>query len=193
MHAALPGAQAIRAAADGFLVELLVADFLHIGLRHDGELYQLRHQHRVGGLGVQRDLGGAGDLGAMRSGRTGESCGLLNAGSMMRRTREDDVVRRQPAAVLEHDVRAQVEDDGRVVGVAPGGGDLRDDLAGDVAGDKVVEDVAVDRVALGVPLQMRVHGGDVAGQIDGQRVLGLRQGRRGGDSHENGEGDAAHG
>ncbi len=98
--------------------------------------------------------------------------------------REDDIVRRERVAVLEHDVRAHVEHDGRIVGVAPGGGHLRDDLAADIPGDEIVEDIAVDRVALGVPLQLRVHGGDVAGQIDGQRVLGLRQGRRGGERHE---------
>ncbi len=141
---------------------------------------------------MQRDLGGACDvrrcdlveLGELRAleGRIGDAA-----------DREDDVVRCELTAVLEQDIRAQVEDDGLIVGVAPGRGHLRDDLAADIPGDKVVVDVSVDRVALGVPLQMRVHRGDVTGQIDGQRVLGLRQSRRGSKGHEKREDEMAQG
>src|SRR5215469_16476692 len=76
--------------------------------------------------------------------------------------------------------------------MAPGSGDLWHDLACDISSNQVVEDVAIDRVALGVPLQMRVHRSDVAGQIHGQRILGLCQSFRRDEGNEEHEGDATH-
>ena len=104
---------------------------------------------------------------------------------------EHNVVWRQLAAVLEPYVCAQIEHDCFVVGVAPAGRYLRHDLAANVAGDKVVEDVAVDSIAVGVPLQMRVHRRDIARHIDGQRFLRLRPCRHG-HGHEKQQHEVAH-
>ena len=89
---------------------------------------------------------------------------------------EGDIIRRQLRAVLEADVAAQVEDERLVVRVVPGRGDLRHDLASVIAGDEIVEDVAIDAVAIRIPLQMRIEGRGVAAEIDGEFLL-LREAR----------------
>ena len=183
LHALLPRGEAIGAAADGREVEGLVAHLLDDGLGHDGELHELRHQRRVGRLGLHDDLGALGlrrhDLVELRELRA------LERRVDDARDREGDVGRGQRRAVVEGHAVPDVELDRRVVGVAPGRGDLRHDLAADVAGDEVVEDVAVDRVAVGVPLDVRIERRGVVGQVDGERVLALR-GRGAG---EEGRGD----
>ena len=64
-----------------------------------------------------------------------------------------------------------VELDRRVVDLLPGGRDLRHDLARGVARDQVVEDVAIDAVAVGVPLQMRIERRRIVRRVDGQGVF----------------------
>jgi hypothetical protein len=98
---------------------------------------------------------------------------------------------------VEFDVGADVEDQRGVVLVAPRLRDLGDDLPVGVPRDEIVEDVPVDVVAVGVPLDVRVERGRLAGQIDGQRVLGPLGERGQGRSDESPEsqdpGDAPHG
>ena len=195
LHAALPGAQAERAAADDLLVEFRVADAFDIGARHDGQLDELGHQRGVGCLGADRHLRGAGDFGA------GDLIELAQLRAFEgwvddAADAEDDVVGCEFAAVVEDDVGAQVEHDGGVVGVAPGGGNLRNDFAGDIPGHEIVEDVAVDGVAVGIPLEVGVHGRDVAGEIDDEGLLRLgvrRRKREEGGQQLQGQGEAAHG
>ena len=177
MLAALPVAQPVGAAAHDLLVEGNVAEFFDIGLGNDGQLGELREQDRIGCFGVQRDLRGTGDVGGHDLVELGELRALEGRVDHAAHA-EGHILGGEFAAVLEDDVGAQVEHQGERIGVAPGGRDLRDDLAGDVPGDEVVEDVAVDRGTFGVPLHMGIHGGDVGGEIHRQGVL-LGPGRGG--------------
>src|SRR5690606_24184546 len=71
--------------------------------------------------------------------------------------RKGNVFRGQLHAVVEgHDV-ADPEFDFRIRAISPFGGDLRRNLAGIVARQDIVEDVAVDVEAVGVPLDVRIE------------------------------------
>ena len=72
---------------------------------------------------------------------------------------------------------------------------MRDDLSGRIAGDEVVEDVSVDRVAVGVPLELWVQRRGVGDNANRQRVLyGLRERDwRGAEQESEGGNSDAHG
>src|SRR6185437_9756052 len=115
-------------AADRIEVEGLVTDLLDISFRHDRKLDELRQQHGVGGFGLYLDLRGPDHL------RIRDRIELPELGALELRIdhaldAEDDVLRRQRCSVLELHAAANVELEGRIVDVAPGGGDLRNDLA----------------------------------------------------------------
>ena len=73
---------------------------------------------------------------------------------------------------MESDVGAKLEFDLRIRQVFPRRRDLRDDLALVVAGDEIVEDVAVDVVAVGVPLNLRIERGRLVHEIHHEALLG---------------------
>ena len=59
------------------------------------------------------------------------------------------------------------------------GRDLRHDLAARVTRHEIVEDVAVDAVAVGIPLQVRIERRRIVRRIDGEDFLcRLRRHRR---------------
>ena len=99
------------------------------------------------------------------------SCGLANFGIGDPLDAEGHVLRRQLLAVMERHVVAERELDLGVRQILPGRGDLRDDLALVVARDEVVEDVAIDVVAVRVPLHVRVQRRRLVDQIDRQLLL----------------------
>ncbi|MNU85491.1 hypothetical protein D3C71_752330 [compost metagenome] len=72
---------------------------------------------------------------------------------------------------MEADVIADLEADLRVGKIIPARGDLRDDLALVITGDEIVEDVAVDVVAVRIPLNMRVERRRLARQINDKKIL----------------------
>ncbi|MNI55810.1 hypothetical protein D3C73_1107820 [compost metagenome] len=73
--------------------------------------------------------------------------------------------------IVEADVIADLEADLRVGKIIPARGDLRDDLALVITGDEIVEDVAVDVVAVRIPLNMRVERRRLARQINDKKIL----------------------
>ena len=170
-NAALPRAELVGAAADRREIEGVLAHGLDDLLRHDRELDELREQGRIGTLrgqrhrfGVVRD--GVDDLVELAELRAGELriSDALDA--------EDDVVGGQLRAVMEGDVIAQLELDLRVGKLLPRGCDLRRDDTLVVTGDEIVEDVAVDVVAVRVPLDMRIERVWLADEVDRQTLLG---------------------
>ena len=179
LHAAGEIGQAVRATADRMLVEPVIAELLDDGTRHDRQFDELGEQHGIGALGRQTHLVGADRLGV------GDGIELAELRALERRIGdaldgEDHVVGGEEAAVLEADVVTQGEDNLRVGLVGPGGGDLRNDLAGGVAGDEVVEHVAIDEVAVRVPLHLRVERSGVVHEIHHEQVAigaGWRQPR----------------
>ena len=144
-------------------------------LRHDRELGQLCQQDRIGAVGLQPhgrrvDRGGVDDLVELAELRALE----LRIGDAL--DREDHVLGGQRRAVMELDVAAQRELDRGVVDLLPRRRDLRDDLPLVVARHHVVEHVAIDEVAVGIPLHVRIERRRLLHQIDHQHVLrGLRR------------------
>jgi hypothetical protein len=72
---------------------------------------------------------------------------------------------------VELDVATQCELDRGVVDLLPGGRDLRDDLSLVVARHHVVEHVAIDEVAVRIPLPVRVERRRLLHQVDHQHVF----------------------
>ena len=72
---------------------------------------------------------------------------------------------------MERHVVPELELDLGIRQILPGRGDLRDDLALVVARDEVVEDVAIDVVAVRVPLHVRVQRRRLVDQIDRQLLF----------------------
>ena len=168
----------IGAAADRMAVEADIARLLHDRLGHDRELGELREQYRVGGPGRDRHLVLAGDLGA------GDLIELAELRALERRVgdpanAEHHIGGGQLRAVLKTDAAADLEDDLGIGLVGPRRRHLRHDAPRGVAGDKVVEDVAVDRIAVGVPLHLRVERSRIARQIDHEQVLVCKSGGHG--------------
>ena len=151
------------------LVERVIAELLHDGPRYDRQFDQLGEQHGVGALGRQTHLVGADRL------RAGDGIELAELGALERWISnaldgEDHVVGCEEAAVFKPDVVTQGEDDLRVGLVGPGSGNLRNDLAGDVAGDEVVKHITIDEIAVRIPLHLGVERSGVVHEIHHEQV-----------------------
>ena len=171
LHATLPSLERVGAAADGLQVEGILANGLDHRFGHDREFDQLGQQGRVGAIGGQPhgiaggDLG-LGDLVKLAQLRAAE-LGVGDAAHAV-----GHVLGRELLAVVEQHVGPDLELDHRIRHLLPGGGDLRHDLTLVVAGDQVVKHVAVDRVAVRVPLHMRVERRGLVDQVNDKTVLG---------------------
>ncbi len=141
-------------------------------LRHDRELDELRQQGRVGAVRRHLHLVRPGDLGLDDLVELAElRAAEVRIGDPLDGV--DQVFRPQRRAVVEFHVVAQGELDFGVRQALPRRRDLRDDLTLVVAGDDVVEDVAVDVVAVRIPLKMGIQRGGFVDEVDGDLFLGL--------------------
>ena len=90
----------------------------------------------------------------------------------MRLIEKGDVLGGQRRAILEGDAVTDGELHLCRRDLLPRRRDFRRDFAGIVARDEIVEDVAVDVVAVGVPLLLRVERGGLVHEVDGDLILG---------------------
>ena len=179
-NAALPALELVGAAADRLQVEGVLADRIDDLLRHDRELDELGQQRRIGAFVVSVTYwSGRPPPSTILS--NWPSCGLPNFGSVMRWTLKttSSAVSFEPSWKTIR--RANLELDLGVGQIFPGGRDLRNDLALVVAGDKIVEDVAVDVIAVRIPLHLRIERGRLVHEVDDEPVFRShrRQSRRG--------------
>ena len=169
-HALLPAGEPVWSASHRLEIELGIADALDIALRHDAQLDELGQQGWIGLLGAQPHRRRRNDVGRDDAVELAELRALeLRIDDALDAV--DHVLGRQWRAVMEFHVGADVEVDHRIADIAPRGGDLRHDLAVGIARQQIVENIAVDRVAVGIPLHVRIERRRVGRKIDRKRVL----------------------
>ncbi len=137
---------------------------------HDGKLRQLCKQNRIRALGVNDDSriilrNRIADLIELAYLRAGE-CRVDDPFDA-----ESNVLSRQRCTIVEFHVIADFEFDFRIGKILPLGGDLRSDLAFVVTRQQIVENIAIDIEAVGVPLHMRVQRARFCNEIHCQQIF----------------------
>jgi hypothetical protein len=156
----------------------LRAVLLGPGLRQDGDLRQLVDEDRIRVAGLELDL------------EIAELAHLLERGEMplevralagRARDREQDVVGREGAAVVELHARPELHADDRRLHVAPAGGERRLELQRAVAPDQRLVDAVREREQERLVARVRIHRVRIAVISEAQRLSrdGCRRDRRG--------------